>query len=637
MSFFSELRRRNVFRVGIAYAVAAWLLLQLTEVLTELLQLPPAVGHTVIVLLAIGAIPVLVFSWVYELTPEGIRRDAEVPRDRSAGDQTARKLNLVTIGMLVAVAALVLFDRFVPGGTAPEPAAATPVTVSSAVQSAVSDTSPGTASPEEAEQAPATVRDAVTATAASVAVLPFVNMSPEQDNEYFSDGISEELLNVLVQINGLRVPSRTSSFAFKNTNQDIREIAEQLEVAHILEGSVRRAGNRVRITAQLIDVSTDTHLWSDTFDRELEDIFAIQDEIANEIAGALQLVLGSQVAQGRPTVNLEAYNLYLQGLYLFQQRGSSLEEAEQLLRRAVDRDPDFADAWATLGLTLIMQPNYLGRPTEEAIPLALEAVDRAEALRPDMAEIFMVRGNAASKAGQFFEAMAFLEQAVALHPEHSLARVWLGVQLLISGYLEEARQHLVLAQQHDPASGLVLDWLGRSRLMLGESDMALNDLVRALQFNRPQAVIGLGVLTREGRLGSARFLDLAEQSSLFFSSRARVSVQVRNGELSVEDARKQAQDYYPGVGDLEVFQLFTDLALYEFTGNVEGLIQVLPKIWYSDSTVVSTLWFPGNGPVRNDPVIKAQLADLGLVDLWRSRGWPDLCRPLGDDDFECDA
>jgi TolB-like protein len=276
MSFFEELKRRNVFRVGVAYVVASWLLLQITDVLVSLMGLPEFAGKLVVMLVAIGFIPVMIFSWAYEVTPEGIKRESEVERSESVTRETATRLNRITIGLLIAVAALVLVDRFMPGQPGDEPESTANVSAETP-RDATGD--PSTAVVEEIA--------AAAVTTPSVAVLPFVNMSADEENEYFSDGISEELLNLLVRIEGLRVPSRTSSFAFKGQNMDIRDIAKQLEVGHVLEGSVRKAGNRVRITAQLIDVTTDTHMWSDTYDRELEDIFRSQ---ANREHGGLQFL-----------------------------------------------------------------------------------------------------------------------------------------------------------------------------------------------------------------------------------------------------------------------------------------------------------------------------------------------------------
>jgi TolB-like protein len=263
MSLFGELKRRNVFRVAIAYSVVAWLVAQVAELAMESFGSPDWVMKTLLLLLAIGLPIAIVFAWAFEMTPEGVKREKDVDRTTSITHQTGRKINTIIISVLViALGFSVVTHRWAGGDGTESPAVDAPTQT--------------TASSDQ-----------------SIAVLPFVNMSNDADNEYFSDGISEELLNVLVRVEGLRVASRTSSFAFKGKDTSIPNIAESLGVEHVLEGSVRKAGNTVRVTAQLIDARTDTHLWSETYDRKLEDIFAIQDEISGHIVEALKIALGA--------------------------------------------------------------------------------------------------------------------------------------------------------------------------------------------------------------------------------------------------------------------------------------------------------------------------------------------------------
>ena len=280
MSLFTELQRRNVLRVAAAYLVVGWLL---TEVLTTILPTlgaPGWVAKAVILSFAFGFIPAVVLSWVYELTPEGIRKEADINRD-GPGRVAVGKLDYITIvGVVLAVVFIAFFSA--------------------------------SQSPEDSDTAAMTISNE------SVAVLPFVNMSNDKDNEYFSDGLTETLLHMLAQIPGLKVAARTSSFAFKGRNMDIREIADALQVAHILEGSVQQSGNRVRITAQLIRASDGYHVWSESFDRNSDDIFGIQDEIASKVGSALSASLlgtGEETAvAGIGTENPDAYDLYLQAL-----------------------------------------------------------------------------------------------------------------------------------------------------------------------------------------------------------------------------------------------------------------------------------------------------------------------------------
>ncbi|HSM68406.1 MAG TPA: hypothetical protein VK830_01740, partial [Xanthomonadales bacterium] len=337
MNFFEELKRRNVVRVGVAYTVAGWLLAQVVQLAADSFEAPAWVMKMLITVLVIGLPVVLVFSWAYELTPEGIKREKEVTKDASTTHQTARKLDYLTIALLVGVFGVVVLDRYViPGASTPIPSAAS--------------TSLQTPSDSGADRN-------------SIAVLPFVNMSADPEQEYFSDGISEELLNLLVRVDGLTVASRTSSFAYKDTpGTSIAQIADDLKVAHVLEGSVRKSGDKVRITAQLIDTRNDRHLWSDTYDRELDDIFVIQDDIANAIVSALRTELGVEMPQESVTVtaatgNVDAYQLYLQARELVRAR-RDLDQAVRLLEQAVALDPEFARAWAELALAAYLGPAW---------------------------------------------------------------------------------------------------------------------------------------------------------------------------------------------------------------------------------------------------------------------------------------
>jgi TolB-like protein/Tfp pilus assembly protein PilF len=331
MNFLAELKRRNVVRVGIAYVVGGWLLLQLTEVLSELLNLPEQVGPIVVSIVAICLPIALFFAWAYELTPEGVKREKDVDRNQSITSQTGRKLDRAIIGILVVVVAYLLVDKLILQDYPPAPA---------------EPTQAATAEPEAVEE-----------TGPSVAVLPFVNMSGDKENEYFSDGLTETLLHMLAQLPDLRVAARTSSFAFKGQNKSIGEIANTLGVAHILEGSVQKSGDRVRVTAQLIRAEDGFHVWSQNYTRPLEDIFAIQDEIAEDVARALDSSLlggATRTMRGVETTNLTAYESYLKGL---EQQAifsyGSLSIAENHFKQALARDPEFTDA------RLALVRNYL--------------------------------------------------------------------------------------------------------------------------------------------------------------------------------------------------------------------------------------------------------------------------------------
>jgi len=325
MSLFSELKRRNVFRVATAYIIVGWLLTEVLATLMPMFGVPEWVGKAVVIVVAVTFVPVLIFAWAFEMTPEGIKREKDVDRDASITSETGRKLNYVTI---VAVIAGVAFLAWSKSGV---------------------DTPSKSFEVTETSGAP------------SVAVLPFVNMSGNADNEYFSDGLTETLLHMLAQVPDIKVAARTSSFAFKGQQQDIRKIALALGVAHILEGSVQRSGDKIRVTAQLIRADDGFHVWSSIYDRTLNDIFVIQDEIAKDVGESLTTsLLGEKpvTIEGISTHDVVAYDLYLQALG-HRANGSygALRNAEELLKEALLLDAGFFDARRELAQIYIQQQN----------------------------------------------------------------------------------------------------------------------------------------------------------------------------------------------------------------------------------------------------------------------------------------
>jgi TolB-like protein len=368
LSFFNELKRRNVTRVVIAYAVAAWVLLQIADLVLENIAAPPWVIQVIMLVMLLGFIASVVIAWAYELTPDGIKRQADIDRNHSITAATGHKLDRIIIGFLALAVVFFIYDKSTP----PQLATAEPASLVI----------------EKAEGAPQP------STEPSIAVLPFVNMSTDAEQEYFSDGISEEVLNLLVQVEGLKVASRTSSFTYKGENLDIPEIAAELKVNHILEGSVRKAGNQVRITAQLIDTSNDRHLWSDSYDREMTDIFQIQNEIANAIVSALttKLDIGLQLVEIVPaTSNISAYDLYLEGRELFIAR-ENLPTSWQLLQQATQMDPQFARAWDALAAVESVATSWFPGDGIDHDSLALEAAHRALEIDPGLSMAYAVIG-----------------------------------------------------------------------------------------------------------------------------------------------------------------------------------------------------------------------------------------------------
>ncbi len=370
VSFFAELKRRNVFRVGIAYAVAAWLLLQIADVLIDNIGAPDWVFPTLLMVLGIGFPLALILAWAFELTPEGIKRESDVDRAESITPQTGRKLDRAIIVILTLAVGYLLLDKLVLNNDrlTDESVAthedATPEAVGSA----------SGAGPEAPEDN-------------SIAVLPFTNMSADPENEYFSDGLTDTLLHMLAQIQELRVAARTSSFSFKGKDATIVEIAEALNVAHVLEGSVQRAGGQVRVTAQLIRAEDGFHVWSQNYTRPLEDIFAIQDEIAADVANALDSsLLGGDRTRliGPATANVSAYELYLKGL---DEQATfsygSLNTAEGLFKQALAADPGFIDARIGLARNYLLMHQTGLISDEEVQRLLVPQLNQVRQARPE--------------------------------------------------------------------------------------------------------------------------------------------------------------------------------------------------------------------------------------------------------------
>ena len=401
LSLIAELKRRNVFRVGIAYAVTSWALLQVTDVIAPILELPAWAPKLILVILAVGLAPALIFAWAFELTPEGLKRQKDVDRSQSITAVTGRKLDRVIISVLSLAIVLLLIDRFMLG----------------------QQDTPGA--------------DAVADK--SIAVLPFVNMSSDPEQEFFSDGITEEILNSLAAVKELKVAGRTSSFAFKGRNEDLRLIGDTLGVAHILEGSVRKAGATVRITAQLIQVDDGFHLWSETYDRKLTDVFAIQDEIANEILNQLKARLLDEEATvlAAERTDPEVYELYLLAKQrMYGRTRETIESAAALLDQAIERDPRYAPALAQRGIVslLLSEDSYGATPDAIAEADAKDYLDRAIALDPQSAEAWGGLGlYHSNRPYELQEAIDALTRALAINPNYMDASNWLYVALSASG------------------------------------------------------------------------------------------------------------------------------------------------------------------------------------------------------------
>ena len=403
MSFIKELKRRNVFRMAVVYVIAAWVIMQVAEVLKELANLPDWAGPTILGLLAVGFPIALILSWFYELTPEGISLEKHVDRAESITHINGRRLDFIVISLLCAAVILFAYDKWWIGRP-----------------------------PQE-----------------SIAVLPFVNMSNDATNEYFSDGISEELLNLLTKIPELKVASRTSAFQFKGEKIDLAEVAQKLKVAHVLEGSVRSSGNQVRITAQLIKADDGYHMWSQTYDRSMDNIFAIQDEISVAVVEALKIKLLGEAPRSE-VVNPEAYALFLKGRYLYAQWGKdNLELAIDSLKAALVIEPAYTEAWSLLSAAYLAQTQNGNRKTDEGVALARGAIDQALAIDPDRPSVLARLAYIQLQFDwEWTSAEATIQKMLRIAPQDTIV---LGTAGFVAGSLGRGEEslafhHRVLAQ-----------------------------------------------------------------------------------------------------------------------------------------------------------------------------------------------
>src|SRR6201982_1633459 len=393
-SFFSELKRRNVYKAAVAYLVVSWLLIQAASILFPTFDAPPWVMKILVVLIALGFPAAVIFSWAFEITPEGIIRESEVESGKSITHHTGRKIVALTIVLAVIAAGLFVFQI---------------------VRSKSTSTPRRDASTARTETA--TVQNK------SIAVLPFDNLSRDPDNAYFCEGVQDEILTRLAKVADLKVISRTSTQHFKSAPEDLPAIAKQLGVAHILEGSVQKANDQVRVNVQLINALTDAHLWAETYDRKLTDIFVVESEIAKAIAETLQAKLTgaekSSIAKA-PTANPEAYELYLKGRFFWNKRtGDDLRKSIEYLKQAIAKDPGYALAYAALADSYGLLRFYGGASPAESVIPAEAAAKKALELDDSLAEAYASLGPIDTEEIEIHRAVSELQRAVQLNPNYA--------------------------------------------------------------------------------------------------------------------------------------------------------------------------------------------------------------------------
>jgi TolB-like protein len=606
-----------VFRVVAVYAVVGWLLVQMAGAFENALGLPSWFDAFVVAALAIGFPVAVVLAWAFELTPEGVKRAA--PAGEGARPAALGLSDAVMIGAVVVVLGVSAFQFARPRST--------PVVAASS-----------------APDAPASAR---TADALSIAVLPFVNMSSDPEQEYFSDGLSEELLNQLAQIDALQVIGRTSSFAFKGRNEDLRTIGEQLGARHLLEGSVRKSGDRLRITAQLIDASSGVHLWSETYDRQLTDVFAIQDEIATAVADALSITLGVGARPPRygGADSFEAYDAYLRGRALgvvgMSTGAFDFPRAIEELERAVALDPDYAQAWAELAFAYGFNSLNAGSVGRDVIARDLDAAERAARraveLSPDLWEAQATIAWSHMSRRRWLEADAAFARARELAERDGAAMgqmYWVYPSEVgrVAGTLDYLRS----MRRVDPLSPNLPNGVVNSLIMLGRDAEAEAEIARngGLPADPPSSMIRLSwALAR----GDAETVDAMFPRLTVFGTTYAATL----GEVwrSSDEARAAVRRLADEPGAFNRGNMGSILAFAAYVGEDDIALRLARDVYVDRDGYGGAwpLWLPTLKRLRATDAFKDLVRDMGLVELWRETGdWGDYCRPVGDDDFACE-
>jgi TolB-like protein/tetratricopeptide (TPR) repeat protein len=591
MSLFAELQRRKVFKVGAAYLVVAWLAVQAASIGFPAFDAPPWALRIFILLAFLGFPIAVVMAWVFDVTPAGVKLDTNASGSK----------RLFAIAILLVVLALGWYFYGQPSFRKGD--VATPV---------VADQN-------------------------SIAVLPFFNMSGKADEDYFSDGMTEELLNVLAKVPQLKVVARTSVFEFKGKGGDVREIGRKLGVAYIVEGSVRRDGQEVRITAQLVRVADGFHVWSQDYDRELKGVFALQDDIARQIGDALKLSLGvAAPVAARTSIDPEAYDEYLKGRALLRSR-SDLPSAIAHFRAAVAKAPGFASAWSSLSLTCEVSFWYMKMtPAEQDGMLACEAdaAERSAALDPAAAATEHALGNVARAQFKYALAEQHYLRGMQIDPSYPDVREDYAEVLYEVGRMQDSERAARQLVALDPYFGVGWNRMLRVAIAL-DRRVEVEEAARQLRILAPNLYFGKFALldyalayrrADEARAALAEIetrwpKDAAIAQQLLPWAFGEPGVDMRKVHAAIADASVDAAiPFLVARGDVE-----------DYNEKLQGLGAIIQAYYFADLYNSK----PAGHAMLRDPRVKAMLVQYGFPTYWREKGWPAGCRPLGDSDFEC--
>ncbi len=477
-NFFSELKRRNVYKVAVAYIVVAWLLIQAASILFPTFEAPLWVMKVFVTVVLLGFPVAMILSWAFEITPEGIKREAGVSPDQSITAHTGKKIIGLTIGLAVIAAGLFAFQMLrsktprVEGGAAGPPDWRTVGPATPSVESGLAGARPSKPIPDK-----------------SIAVLPFDNLSDDKSNAYFAEGIQDEILTRLAKVADLKVISRTSTQHFKSAPENLPEIAKQLGVMNVLEGSVQRSNDQVRVNVQLINALSDAHLWAEIYDRRLTDIFTVESDIARTIADTLRAKLsGSEqrALSARPTENQEAYQLYLQGRFFWNKRsGPDLRKAVDSFNQATALDPKFAQAYAGLAQTWVVLPAYNGGSPDDCFPRGEAAAQKALSLDENSVDALSTIASLKSNYHWDLEgSVPIYERVLQLNPNDATSHHWFASEALAAfGQADRELAEMTRAAELDPLSLVILTNLGNAYLHNDQVNEAISRFRKVIEMD----------------------------------------------------------------------------------------------------------------------------------------------------------
>ena len=591
MSILNELKRRNVIRVGMAYLAGSWLIVQVADTVIPWIGMDDSVGRIVLVVLVIGFVPATVIAWLFEWTPEGIRFDDEVEVDSAGTVVARRRLDRVIIAVLSLAVIYFAVDKFLLN--------------------------------ENQRIASSGSR--------SIAVLPFEDISPGRDQAYLGSGIADELRIELQRLDGLRVAGRTSSNTY--AQEDARTIGDVLDVESILEGSVRKEGNGIRITVQLTNVSDGFALWSEAFDRDLDRIFEMQEEIATAVAGRLGVSLGVggvNAFRGAGTRNIDAYEAYLRAT----KRGSGVlpnDEAISLLERSVRLDPNYGAAWSWLAIKVLnttwdTDTSEAPRVVEQAYEFAL----RGTQLEPDSAHTQAAQAFVQLARFDWIDAERRSARAIGLLEDRPMVEGHAHL-LMRSGRSVEAEATYKAAVKLEPLNG-------RPHGQIWHAYLAQGQLDQAKEHARPQPKIdviynNIDIAFNEENPDALKtaIRALPETNESFVHLYGPLLSALESPEASISILRDVYADQ-----DLNWPRKLHDIAMTAaYVGESEFALKVKSEEIRTNPQRIAAIWYPVMSSVRRLSAFKDFVTEINLVEYWRAYGWADACRPLGEDDFTC--